>query len=72
MRAGIEPTAELAHRVTDEIKRLREERAASSKSEEVIEQYETAMRSLSLDAEDVVTIALALGTPQPAGAAILR
>ena len=35
---------ELAHRVTDEVKRLREERAASSKSEETIELYEMAMR----------------------------
>ncbi len=68
-RAGIEPTNELAHRVTDEIKRLREERAASSKSEEAIELYEEAMRSLSLDAEDVVAIALALGAPQAAAAA---
>ena len=40
-RAGVDPTNELAHRVTDEIKRLREERAASSKSEEAIDLYET-------------------------------
>ncbi|HKU80907.1 MAG TPA: hypothetical protein VJP76_01965, partial [Candidatus Tumulicola sp.] len=65
-RAGIAPTAELAHRVTDEIKRLREERAASSKSEEAIALYERAMRTLSLDEKDVVEIALALGSPQPA------
>ena len=65
-RAGVVPTSELAHRVTDEIKRLREERAASSKSAEAIELYEQAMRSLSLDEEDVVAIALALGKPQPA------
>ena len=52
--AGSRSTNELAHRVTDEIKRLREERAASSKSEETIELYETAMRRLSLDEEDVV------------------
>lgn len=65
-RAGVTPTAELAHRVTDEIKRLREERAASSKSEEAIQLYERAMRTLSLDENDVVEIALALGSPQPA------
>jgi isopropylmalate/homocitrate/citramalate synthase len=65
-RAGVEPTPELAHRVTTEVKRLREERAASSKSEETIELYESAMRRLSLNEEDVVEIALALGTPAKA------
>ncbi|HET6276543.1 MAG TPA: hypothetical protein VFE16_11500 [Candidatus Cybelea sp.] len=64
--AGIEPTPELAHRVTDEVKRLREERAASSRSEETIELYEAAMRRLSLSEEDVVEIAIALGTPAKA------
>jgi isopropylmalate/homocitrate/citramalate synthase len=64
--AGVEPTTELAHRVTDEVKRLREERAASSKSEETIELYESAMRRLSLNEDDVVEIAIALGTPAKA------
>lgn len=64
--AGVEPTSELAHRVTDEVKRLREERAASSKSEETIHLYESAMRRLSLDEDDVVEIAIALGTPAKA------
>ncbi len=67
-RAGIEPSSELAHRVTDEVKRLREERAASSKSEETIELYEAAMRRLSLSEEDVVEIAIALGSAAPAHA----
>ncbi|HEY6449374.1 MAG TPA: hypothetical protein VIX60_01680 [Candidatus Cybelea sp.] len=66
IRAGIEPTPELAHRVTDEVKRLREERAASSRSEETMELYETAMRRLSLNEDDVVEIAIALGTPAKA------
>jgi isopropylmalate/homocitrate/citramalate synthase len=65
-RAGVEPTSELAHRVTDEVKRLREERAASSRSEETIELYEVAMRRLSLSEEDVVEIAIALGASKPA------
>ena len=65
-RAGVEPTPELAHRVTDEVKRLREERAASSKSEETMELYETAMRRLSLNEDDVVEIAIALGAPAKA------
>ncbi|HYL28027.1 MAG TPA: hypothetical protein VEW74_09350 [Candidatus Nitrosotalea sp.] len=64
--AGVEPTSELAHRVTDEVKRLREERAASSKSEEAIEAYESAMRRLSLNEDDVVEIAIALGAPAKA------
>lgn len=65
-RAGVEPSSELAHRVTDEVKRLREERAASSKSEETIELYEAAMRRLSLNEDDVVDIAIALGAPAKA------
>jgi len=65
-RAGVEPTSELAHRVTDEVKRLREERAASSKSEETIELYEAAMRRLSLNEDDVIDIAIAVGTPAKA------
>jgi isopropylmalate/homocitrate/citramalate synthase len=67
-RAGIEPSSELAHRVTDEVKRLREERAASSRSEETIELYEAAMKRLSLSEEDVVEIAIALGSAAPAHA----
>jgi isopropylmalate/homocitrate/citramalate synthase len=65
-RAGVEPTSELAHRVTDEVKRLREERAASSKSEATIEAYESAMRGLQLNEDDVVEIAIALGSPAKA------
>ncbi|HEY8314258.1 MAG TPA: hypothetical protein VIG51_08765 [Candidatus Baltobacteraceae bacterium] len=61
---GVELTPELAHRVTEEIKRLREERAASSKSEEAIEAYEGAMRRLSISERDVASIAIALAKPQ--------
>jgi hypothetical protein len=68
LRAGVEPTSDLAHRVTDEVKRLREERAASSKSEETIDAYESVMRQLSLNEDDVVEIAIALGSKQPAAA----
>jgi isopropylmalate/homocitrate/citramalate synthase len=59
-QSGIEVTSQLAHQVTDEIKRLREERAASSSSEETIALYEDAMRKLSISEEDVVDIAIAL------------
>ena len=63
---GVELSDELAQRVTDEIKRLREERAASSKSEETIAVYEAAMGQLSLDEGDVVEIAAAIGAPKAA------
>jgi len=60
-KQGVDLTPVLAQRVTEEIKRLREERAASSKSEETIAAYEKAMGELSLDESDVVEIATALG-----------
>lgn len=66
--SGIEVSGELAHRVTEEIKRLREERAASSKSEETIAAYEAAMRGLSISEDDVVDIAIAMsGTKEVTG-----
>jgi isopropylmalate/homocitrate/citramalate synthase len=67
-RAGVETSPELAHRVTEEIKRLREERAASSRSEEAIEAYEIAMRRLSLNEDDVIDLAVSLGSPKKTAA----
>ncbi|MBV9271664.1 MAG: hypothetical protein JO165_11245 [Candidatus Eremiobacteraeota bacterium] len=61
---GIEVTNDLAHRVTEEIKKLREERAASSTSAETIDAYENAMRRLSIGDAEVAEIAIALGKPQ--------
>ncbi len=58
--AGIKVDSALAQAVTEEIKRLREERAASSTSEETIEAYEDAMRKLSISEDDVAEIAIAL------------
>ncbi len=58
--AGIQVDSALAHAVTEEIKRLREDRAASSKSEETIDAYERAMRELSISEDDVAEIAIAL------------
>lgn len=63
-KAGVPLTSELAHRVTEEIKRLREERAASSKSEEAIDVYEAAMGRLSIAEHEVAGIAIALAKPQ--------
>ncbi|HEV2261442.1 MAG TPA: hypothetical protein VGR69_04020 [Candidatus Rubrimentiphilum sp.] len=65
-RQGVQVNNELAHRVTEEIKRLREERAASSKSEETIAVYEKVMGQLSLDEADVIEIAAAIGAPEAA------
>ncbi|HEV7180198.1 MAG TPA: hypothetical protein VGN11_10005 [Candidatus Baltobacteraceae bacterium] len=64
--AGIAITNDLAAQVTEEIKRLREERAASSASAETIALYDEAMRKLSISEEDVVHIALALAKPREA------
>ncbi|HZT14282.1 MAG TPA: hypothetical protein VFA29_15885 [Candidatus Baltobacteraceae bacterium] len=58
---GVDVTSDLAHRVTNEIKRLREERAASSTSAETIDAYEAAMRRLSIGEDEVCAIAAALG-----------
>lgn len=60
---GVEVTPQLAQRVTEEVKRMREERAASSKSEEAIDAYERAMRGLSIGEEELAEIAIALGRP---------
>jgi len=60
---GVEVTSDLAHRVTEEIKKLREERAASSTSAETIAAYESAMSRLSIGEAEVAQIAIALGKP---------
>ena len=65
-RHGVAVSPELAHRVTEEIKRLREERAAGSASEETIDLYEQAMRRLSISEAEVAQIAIALGQPNTA------
>jgi len=64
---GVEPTPELAHAVTEEVKRVREERAAQSRGEETVAAYEAAMRRLMLTEDDVLEIATALGRPAAAG-----
>jgi len=47
--------------VTNEIKRLREERAQGSRSEQTIETYRQAMGQLSISEQEVADIAIALG-----------
>jgi isopropylmalate/homocitrate/citramalate synthase len=63
LERGVEVTTELAHRVTEEVKRLREERAASNASEIAIDHYETAMRKLSISEDEIATIAIAIAKP---------
>jgi len=60
--AGVEVTPALAAAVTEEIKRLREDRAASSTSADAIAVHDEAMRKLSLSADDVADIAIAIGS----------
>ncbi|MDE2481586.1 MAG: hypothetical protein KGN02_05315 [bacterium] len=66
---GIEVTSDLAQRVTEEVKRIREERAASSSASEAIALYEDAMRKLAISEDDLAGIAIALERPEavPAG-----
>ena len=63
-KAGMTIDTDLVARTTEEIKRLRDERAHSSKAEETVNVYYEAMRKLSISEEEVVEIALALGAPQ--------
>ena len=46
--------------MTEEVKRIREERALSSASVETIEAYDAAMRRLSISEDDLIEIAIAL------------
>ncbi len=58
--AGVTLTPDLAGRVTEEVKRLREERAASSGSVDAIIAHEEVMRKLSISADDLTLIAIAV------------
>ncbi len=71
--AGVSIDSDLVTRVTNEVKRLREERAQSSKSEETIETDVEAMRQLSIAEAEVADIAIALGSaPGPAARVKVR
>ncbi len=58
--AGIEPSSALAQRVTAEVKRIREERAAQNVGSEAIAAYESAVNKLSISEDDLIEIAVAL------------
>ena len=63
---GVELNSTFAHEVTEEIKRVREERATQRGAMEAIRAYESAMRRLALTEEDVMEIALGLAAKQSA------
>lgn len=63
---GVVVDANLAQRVTEEIKRLREERAEGARSEEAIDSYDSAMSRLTITESEVLDIAAALATPAAA------
>ncbi|PZR56717.1 MAG: hypothetical protein DLM50_07750 [Candidatus Meridianibacter frigidus] len=65
---GVSIDNDLIKRVTGEIKRLREERADSSRSVETIEAYQAAMKGLSISESEVIDIAVAIAKPQAAAA----
>ncbi|HUY10697.1 MAG TPA: hypothetical protein VMV73_00390 [Candidatus Dormibacteraeota bacterium] len=62
--SGVEVNTALANKVTEQVKRIREERAAGSAAVQAIARYEEISGSLALDAQDVVEIARALGARQ--------
>lgn len=61
--AGIDITPELVRRVTAEVKRLREELAATDHAGNIISNYEALLENLWLAESDVVEIARALARP---------
>ncbi len=67
--SGVEVTSALAHAVTEQVKRIREERAAGNSARLAVERYQEIIRSLALDAEDVVEIARAIGARGAAASA---
>ncbi len=65
--AGIRPSAELVGRVMEEVKRLREERAAASDHGEFQRSYYRHLEGMGLSLEEVAEIARALATDGDGG-----
>ena len=65
-RAGVTVDTDLAKRVLDEVKRVREERARTSHVSDLVVQYYENMKRLGLTEDDVVRIAESLGAPHAA------
>ena len=66
--AGVDPEPALAKRVLDEVKRVREERARTTRTAAMIDQYYENLNRLALTEDDVLAIAESLGTPRTAAA----
>jgi len=62
-RAGVTVDGALSKRVLEEVKRVREERALTGRTHDIINQYYAGINSLGLTEDDVLTIAEGLGRP---------
>jgi isopropylmalate/homocitrate/citramalate synthase len=62
-KAGVTVDAALSKRVLDEVKRVREERALTGRTHDIINQYYAGINGLGLTEDDVLTIAEGLGRP---------
>ncbi len=62
-RAGVTVGGALSRRVLEEVKRVREERALTGRTHDIINQYYAGINSLGLTEDDVLTIAEGLGRP---------
>ena len=63
-RAGVHTDTALAKRVLEEVKRVREERAKTHRTEEIVRQYYAGINSLGLTEDDVLAIAEGIGRPE--------
>jgi isopropylmalate/homocitrate/citramalate synthase len=67
-KAGVTVDAALSKRVLEEVKRVREERASTGRTQDTVNQYYAGINSLGLTEDDVITIAEGLGRPLSAKA----
>ena len=65
-KAGVRVDADLAKKVLEEVKRVREERARTGHVSDLVVQYYENMRRLGLTEDDVLRIAEGIGRRQPA------
>lgn len=65
-RAGVRLDAELSKRVLEEVKRVREERARTGRTADMVAQYYENIKRLGLTEDDVLRIAEGIGRREPA------
>jgi isopropylmalate/homocitrate/citramalate synthase len=65
-RSGVKLDAELSKRVLEEVKRVREERARTGRTADIVAQYYENINRLGLTEDDVLRIAEGIGTKEPA------